>query len=149
MKNLLGRYDRIKITREEIGNLHLRIVENDNPLIPPYGMIGSFEFHRGTDHWVVMGMTPLITAEKLYNHSLGNAQILVVGNEKRPSPSEKRKKNLSVGGKCISRKGTYLWAVLDSQLGWCIPSYKIISFPAAQLFIATIKEDQLIKNQKG
>lgn len=149
MKNLLGRSNRIKVTREELDSLCLRIVENENPIIPPFGMIGSFEFHRGPDHWIVNGMIPLVTAEKLYNDSLGYATILVASNEQRPSPSEKRKNELIVRGKLIAGKGTYLWAVQDPHLGWCIPSYKIISFQAAQLFIATIKEDRLVKIKKG
>lgn len=145
MKNILGRWDRSKIIEDELTSLGIKVVHNDNKMFAIFGRLGNHEFFRGPDFWVIKGKTPLITAEKLYNHSLGHAHILVVGNNTRPSPSEKRNNDLVHEGKFLAGKGAYRWATLDPHLGWIIPSYKIISFPATQLFIDTLKEDKVIK----
>lgn len=140
----MGCWNRDKITKDELSSLKINICQNKNHLFPTFGRLEQFCFYRGPEWWIVRGNVPLITAEKLYNHSLGYAHILVVGNEMRPSPSEKRTTDLIHRGRYLSGINAYKWAVLDPNLGWVIPSYKIISFPATQLFIDIIREDKLI-----
>ncbi len=145
MKNILGKWNRNKIVEDEISSLRLTLCRNSNQLFPPFGRLGNFEFYRGPDFWVAKGKVPLVTAQKLFDHSLGHAHILVAGNEQRPSPLEKRKTNLIHDGKLLAGKGRYVWAELDNCLGWVIPHYKIISFQAVQLFIEILKEDKVIR----
>ncbi len=145
LKSVLGRWNRNQIIEDEISSLRLNLCKNPKSLFPPYGVLGNFEFHRGPDFWAVKGKVPLITAERLYNESLGKAHILVASNEQRPSPSEKHRTNFIRDGKLLAGKGRYVWAELDPCLGWVITNYKIISFPAVQLFIDILKEDKVIR----
>jgi hypothetical protein len=141
--SLVGSSDRNKVIANELGTLGIPIVGNGKKMFGLHGAQGGFSFYRGVDSWLSVGSVPLSVAILLYNDPVGKRNILVMANKKHPAPDEKRSGNTDWDKKVHTRIGESVWAK-ETKHRLVIPIYSILTMEAFQIFLRTLKENNVL-----
>jgi len=129
------------------------------------GKAGNIMFKRAWYYWVISGLIPLATAEKLYNNPIGKKDVRVQGHCGCPPPIEWATKIDKTTGKFLVddeeyARGLRLFVNMpEAKERWItshipesesqgydlfITSYHIDSQEGLNLFLKTLREDGII-----
>jgi hypothetical protein len=105
MRNLAGNADCDRYIRDELTRCGIEIVEGERQRgeVPARlsGRLGPYTFTRAWRYWVVDGLVPLATAQRLYAHPVGRTDIRVAGHCGCPPPEHPWLKYIDADGVSI------------------------------------------------
>ena len=165
MDNLAGQQSNCAITKE-LNLAGIPIIAHEEmlrtePITNLTGKLGEFTFKRAWYYWVVGGLVPLKTAQKLYANPIGKKDVRVVGHCACPPPEEWSKPSNEVQERIIESFGYKedmdinekfdFWKINEDKFkeeckkrDQYIHHYHIDSQEGLNLFVKTIKENGLV-----